>query len=166
MKMNKKLRVIPLAILLALGLQTVASAEERGHFGHGGEIHNFHERDVHVWRGGRWVHDFHDGRLGWWWFAGGMWYFYNAPVYPYPDPYVPSAVIVQQPPAQVYIEQGQPAAPAAPQAAPPAPAAAPQAAPQYWYYCKNPQGYYPYVNQCPVPWQQVPATPNVAPVAP
>ena len=25
-----------------------------------------------------------------------------------------------------------------------------------WYYCQNPAGYYPNVQQCPVPWQLVP----------
>lgn len=29
----------------------------------------------------------------------------------------------------------------------------------YWYYCNNPQGYYPYVKQCPNGWQQVEPTP-------
>ena len=28
---------------------------------------------------------------------------------------------------------------------------------QYWYYCSNPAGYYPYVSQCSLPWQTVPA---------
>jgi hypothetical protein len=28
---------------------------------------------------------------------------------------------------------------------------------QYWYYCSNPAGYYPYVSQCNLPWQTVPA---------
>jgi hypothetical protein len=28
-----------------------------------------------------------------------------------------------------------------------------------WYYCDNPQGYYPYVQQCPGGWNQVPARP-------
>jgi hypothetical protein len=28
---------------------------------------------------------------------------------------------------------------------------------QYWYYCHNPQGYYPYIQQCSVNWQPVPA---------
>jgi hypothetical protein len=27
---------------------------------------------------------------------------------------------------------------------------------QYWYYCSDPAGYYPYVQQCNVPWQPVP----------
>ncbi len=25
----------------------------------------------------------------------------------------------------------------------------------YWYYCPNPPGYYPYVQQCPSPWLTV-----------
>jgi hypothetical protein len=25
----------------------------------------------------------------------------------------------------------------------------------YWYYCQNPQGYYPYVKECPAGWLQV-----------
>ena len=31
----------------------------------------------------------------------------------------------------------------------------PEAQPQYWYYCQSPQGYYPYVQQCPGGWLQV-----------
>jgi hypothetical protein len=36
-----------------------------------------------------------------------------------------------------------------------------QRAPAYWYYCQNPQGYYPYIQQCPNGWMQVvpPASP-------
>ncbi|WP_446810269.1 hypothetical protein ACH50O_01340 [Methylomonas sp. 2BW1-5-20] len=30
----------------------------------------------------------------------------------------------------------------------------------YWYYCNDPAGYYPYVNQCPGGWQQVEPTPQ------
>jgi hypothetical protein len=29
----------------------------------------------------------------------------------------------------------------------------------YGWYCANPPGYYPYVPQCAVPWQQTPAPP-------
>ena len=94
-----------------------------------GEIHRFHERDLGVWRGGRWHQGRHLGRSGWWWVVGPTWYFYPAPVYPYPDPYQPPLV------------------------AAPAPVT-----PEYWYYCNNPQGYYPYVPQCVSGWQRVPAT--------
>jgi hypothetical protein len=34
----------------------------------------------------------------------------------------------------------------------------PYAATQYWYYCSNPAGYYPYVTQCNTGWQTVPAS--------
>jgi hypothetical protein len=39
-------------------------------------------------------------------------------------------------------------------AAPPAPPAT-----AYWHYCAPLGGYYPYVPNCPVPWQLVPTTP-------
>lgn len=29
---------------------------------------------------------------------------------------------------------------------------------QYWYYCSDPAGYYPYVTQCNTTWQTVPAS--------
>lgn len=98
-----------------------------------GDIHHFQGHDFERWRGGAWFHGPHGGRDGWWWVVGPDFYFYPAPVYPYPDPYTPPVVAV---------------------APPVAPAPAPAA--QNWYYCANPQGYYPYVPQCAVPWQAVP----------
>jgi hypothetical protein len=95
------------------------------------DIHRFRHHDFDVWRHGHWHHGWHDGRFGWWWVAGGVWYLYPAPVYPYPDPYVPPPVVVLPPP-------------------PP---------PGFWYYCKNPPGYYPYVPVCYGPWHSIPATP-------
>ena len=102
-----------------------------GHPHHGwhGDIHHFHDHDLVVWRGGRWFHGPHGGQDGWWWIVGGVWYFYPVPVYPYPDPYVPPQAAI----------------------APPAPA-------PVWYYCNNPQGYYPYVPAC-RHWMAVPANP-------
>jgi surface antigen len=61
------------------------------------------------WHGGHWRHDWHDGRFGWWWVVGGgAWYFYPAPVYPYPDPYTPPGVALA-PTAQVAYYCGNPA---------------------------------------------------------
>ena len=80
-----------------------------------------------AWEGGRWRHEVHNGRDGWWWDVGGVWYYYPQPIYPYPDPFVPPVVV--------------------------APAPAPGA--QFWYFCRNPRGYYPYVSRCVVPWQAV-----------
>jgi len=99
--------------------------------------------------------------------------FYPRPYYPtyYGDPYYygyPPAVVYQPPvivtqPAQppVYVEQPQVQVQPQPQvqAAPaPAPAPAQVAAPTqdyYWYHCDKPEGYYPYVKECPGGWQKV-----------
>jgi len=76
-------------------------------------------------------------------FIGPGWGYYG-PAYPYSYPYypaypvyVPPPVVVQSPP--VYLEQS--------------PAPAPTAG--YWYYCDRPEGYYPYVKECPGGWQRV-----------
>ena len=60
-----------------------------------------HDRGWVDWRGGHWFHGPHEGRLGWWWIASNAWYYYSAPVYPYPA-YVP-------PPPAVYYYGGYPA---------------------------------------------------------
>jgi hypothetical protein len=39
----------------------------------------------------------------------------------------------------------------------------------YWYYCRNPEGYYPYVKKCPDGWLPVaplPPTTSTVPTAP
>jgi len=62
-------------------------------------------------------------------------YYYPAPAYYYPPPVV---AVPAAPP--VYVEQGQ------------------QSAPQggdSWYYCAEAKAYYPYVKECPSPWQPV-----------
>ncbi|MCX7174619.1 MAG: hypothetical protein NT159_12000 [Proteobacteria bacterium] len=107
---------------------------------HGGDIHRFHERDIAIWRGGHWRHGRHAGRQGWWWVVGGVWYYYPVMVKPYPDPYLPPLVEMPPPP---------PAAPATS---------------QFWYYCRNPAGYYPYVPSCPTSWEAVPANAPSAPL--
>ena len=57
--------------------------------------------------------------------------------YPYAYPYY-------YPPAPVVVQQ-----------APPAAVVLPPAEPAYWYYCQNPQGYYPYIQSCPHGWMKV-----------
>ena len=121
-----------------------------------GDIRHFDNHDLHRWRSGAWRHGSYGGRIGWWWVAGGMWYYYPQPVYPYPDPYRPPVVVIEQAPPPVVIPV--PVQPA-PQVAP-----APQApAPQFWYYCEAAGSYYPYVPTCPSGWKTVPATPQGAP---
>jgi hypothetical protein len=90
-------------------------------------------------------------------FAGGThWFFsFNIPFgfgwapyaygpWPYPSPYVspyayPYSYPIYSPPIVVQPQ--------------PAPTAS-------WYYCENPQGYYPYVPQCPSGWRAVSPTPR------
>ena len=127
---------IVIGVLVVISLPAFAQ-HRPGHWG-GREIHRFHEHDLGVWRGGRWHHGRHDGRLGWWWIAAGIWYFYPSPVYPYPDPYTPPVVV-------------------APQTTAPA-----QPSTQFWYYCDSAKGYYPYVPSCPEAWRPVPAQPPQA----
>ena len=81
------------------------------------------------------------------WFGAPLFY---APYYYYPRYYYPPAVVYGGPAsAPVYIEQsGAPAAPA-------------QSASAYWYFCRDTQTYYPYVQQCASPWERV--TPQSAP---
>jgi hypothetical protein len=112
------------------------------HEGWHGDIRHFHDRDIELWRGGRWIHGRHGGHFAWWWIAGGVWYLYPSPVYPYPDPYLPPVMIEQQPPVAV--------TPSNPASTEPV---------QYWYHCTNPEGYYPYVPQCLTDWEKVPASP-------
>ncbi|MHC1481207.1 hypothetical protein ACYJW8_13225 [Frateuria aurantia] len=107
--------------------------------GPGGGIHHFQGRDFRhfspadqaMWRGGGWHHEFRNGRWGWWWLVGGMWYWYDQPVYPYPMAI--SSVM--------YADGGMVGGAYGP----------PQ---QVRYYCPN-IGYYPEIPNCPVPFQQV-----------
>ncbi len=145
-------------LLGAVSLSALAQPREREHErdhdrgrgrGWGGDIRHFESHDAVRWRQGYWHHGHHEGRLGWWWVIGGLWYFYPQPVYPYPDPYQPPVVVIQQ---------------SAPVAPAPAPAPAPSvAAPQVWYYCEASSSYYPYVPTCPGGWKVVPATPPTPP---
>ncbi|MFM9434198.1 hypothetical protein ACFDR9_001252 [Janthinobacterium sp. CG_23.3] len=65
---------------------------------------------------------------------GGGWYGDPYFDYPYAYRYRPALVVVEAP---VYVERG--VTPAA----------------GLWYFCSNPQGYYPYVKQCSTPWRTV-----------
>lgn len=153
MTISKRLKLAislaPLLGALALAVPAKAAPPSGGsqhHFegGHGDFHGNFrHDHD----RGGFGFGGFWDPWWGWgpadYW--GGYPYPYYYPPYPYayPDPayYAPPAG-----PAP----QAQAAAPTQFTGAPPQ---------QFWYYCDNPQGYYPYVQNCGAAWRQVAATP-------
>jgi hypothetical protein len=72
----------------------------------------------------------------------GPWYY--PPYYPYPPmvavPTYPN-IVAAQPSPPVYIEKGGEGLPAT--------------SSNYWYYCPDPQGYYPYVQECRTGWLTV-----------
>jgi hypothetical protein len=67
--------------------------------------------------------------------------------YPYPPVVIPPPVIYSPPAPTVYIER-------APE--PGQPAATEQPLAGYWYWCADPQGWYPNVGECAGGWQPVP----------
>jgi hypothetical protein len=86
-------------------------------------------------------------------FLLGSWYYPSPYYYPgryyYPPYYYPPAVVTVPSTPPVYIERAQDAEPAPPSSA-------------SWYYCADPQGYYPYVEKCPGGWQAVAPRPPAA----
>jgi hypothetical protein len=150
------------ALMLAGAAAAVAPAAEAAWYGPGPRSYgppraHFGFGFGPAWRGGRWVHGWHGPRYGWWWTVGSSWYLYPRPVYPYPA-YAP-------PPVDDYYydygadgpgggrDYGQGYAQGS--------GGNPQP-PAYWYFCRNPEGYYPYVHDCD-DWQQEPAQGAVPP---
>lgn len=89
-----------------------------------GDIRQFHDHDFFRWRSGHWSRGVHNNRVGWWWVTNGLWYYYSSPIFPYPNPFIPSGIAVS-----------------------------PSALGQTYYYCDNPAGYYPYVPRCNGAWR-------------
>ncbi|MCF7970717.1 MAG: hypothetical protein K9L22_06065 [Methylococcaceae bacterium] len=134
MKTQRKLSCLILVIYgLFSGLNWAHA--ERAHNGHGhGHGHGSDHRTGGHWRGG----GHRNSSFG---------FYFGAPLYPYPYPYYrysypyyPPTVIVRPSPP-VYIQQ--------------APPATQKNSSEYWYYCNNPEGYYPYIRVCPSGWEQV-----------
>jgi hypothetical protein len=99
----------------------------KGYYHGGGHYHSGSSWRTSIWIGPGW-----GGWTPWW---GPAYYPYRYS-YPYYYPYYPyysdpPAVIQQQPPVYVQPEE------------------------QYWYYCQNPEGYYPYIRKCPGGWMKV-----------
>jgi hypothetical protein len=90
--------------------------------------------------------------FGWGWGAPVFWprpwapVAFGAPIVVAPPVVVQSPpIVIQSAPAPVFAQQQQTQS-------------------SYWYYCPNPQGYYPYVQQCSSSWMQVvPQTPSSGP---
>lgn len=107
------------------------------------------------WRAGYWgprVGVYYGGGPAYW---GGWPYAWNAG---YAWPYAVAPLVVNAAPApQVFIQQE-------PLVAAPAPA---PVEPSYWYYCTQPAGYFPYVQDCSHAWMKVvPQVPGAATTPP
>lgn len=86
------------------------------------------------------------------WIGGPVWGpgYYGPPAYYYPPPvyYSPPPTVVEVPVAPpTYIER----------------TPVQQQSTGVWYYCANPKGYYPYVQNCPGGWRPVTPTPPADP---
>jgi hypothetical protein len=125
-------------VLFLMATYITVNADHRSRW-HRGDIRRFEFHDRASWRAGHWNHTRYSGRLGWWWVVGPSWYFYSEAVYPYPDPYIPSVIVVKS-------------RETAPAPTPPV---------VNWYYCEASKEYYPYVASCPSGWKVVPATPAI-----
>lgn len=112
-----------------------------------------------LYSGINWAHGYGGGHYGGGHYGGhygghvghvhpGFGFYFGGPLYnPYYNyPYYPPAVVAVPATPPVYIQQS----------APPAQQQYPSG---YWYFCDKPQGYYPYIKECPPGWQQVEPTP-------
>jgi hypothetical protein len=140
-------------LVLCTGISAGAWARD-GHGSHGGGPHGSHGGGHNNWSRGGYGHGGHVGShtnfgfyigapLFWWPDA----YYYPSYYYP-PYYYYPRSRVYIEEESPVYIQRNDTAAAST---TPPA---------SYWYYCQNPQGYYPYVKECPGGWMKVvPQTP-------
>ena len=122
------------------------------------------------WRGGYWFHGAYSGRRGWWWVVGPSWYYYPAPVYPYPTQNVTEVIEVQVPgappppaapapapaPAPEHSNFGTPASSAATTDTSPAPSELTSTGKAFTYYCEKTKGYFPTLKSCEEGWVATP----------
>jgi hypothetical protein len=74
------------------------------------------------------------------------WYGFG-PGYSYGYSYPPVIAVPSPPPVYIQQQQVSPSQPQSP-------------AGHYWHYCRDPEGYYPYVRNCPGGWLQVAPQPD------
>ena len=145
--MKKLLLAIFLAITICYISPLEASAGETGTFfsvqytsgyGHGGGHYKagyghgygrgHYGRYRHYYRGHHYRGHHHHGHRYFW--RGSI----VIPWYPYGYPASPPVVIQKEPQVYVQPKQGEE---------------------NYWYYCPDPQGYYPYIRECASGWMKV-----------
>ena len=149
--MNRFLRIsltiVSILMACAMSGQVKDSYGDGGHSS-GGQGHSYGGHGYYYGGHGHYYggHGYYYGWGPGWGVAWGLGYpYYGYPYYPY---YGAAPVIVEQPATEVYMQ------PDLQEAAPSQPVET-----GYWYYCQNPQGYYPYVKQCPNGWMKVVPSP-------
>lgn len=150
MKRFIQMSVMTISILMACALPGEAARgrgaiiTRSGPVGHTTRVGGHFYGGGHYYGGGwRWGPAWSIG----FWGTGYPYYGYPYYDYPYYRYYDAPPVIIEQPPAEVYVE------PDTQQATPEEPI--------YWYFCQEPQGYYPYVKECPNGWMKVvPSAPS------
>lgn len=154
----KQIKVVCLVIVL-IGSITGNCAWARGGGGHGGGFGGGHYGGGFGghYGGGHYGGGYGHGNFGYGGLGLGLGYglgYYGRyggygyggyPYYSYPYYSYPPAVVTVPIAPPVYIQQTPPVVQQNPFG--------------YWYYCNNPEGYYPYIKQCPSGWQQVEPTP-------
>lgn len=142
----KQVLMACLIIILTVSSTPALARGGGGHGGGGGHFGGGHFGGGHFGgHGGGWAYGGHYGGgwgLGVYGLGYGSNYYgsYYSPYYAYP----PAVVVPPAPP--VYIQQAAPATQ--------------NFQPGYWYYCSNPEGYYPYIKVCLNTWQQVEPRPS------
>ncbi len=156
----RKITIASLVIVL-IGLITSTAVWSRDRGYGGGRHHSGHSRSGYgvrrhssVYSGGRYHRGYGSrryGRAGQGGYGhrnhyGNLGFYFNAPIYSYPrqSPYYPPTVITVPATPLVYIRQ---------------PLVAQRYPENYWYYCNNPEGYYPHIKDCRSNWKQVKSTP-------
>ncbi len=127
----KKLGLIFFSVIFTTVMMADVSLADRPHRGRSYYYNDFHRHGIDHWphRGypGVFVRPFHGFRLH----LSTPMIIHRPPVYIHE----PTPVYIQRQ-APVYVDQAQDEA-------------------SYWYYCDNPQGYYPYIKTCPGGWMKV-----------
>jgi len=132
----KKLKIVRVVVILLGSLLTGLAWAHDGHGGGyygGGHYGGYYGGHFHGYGG------FYGRPSVGFYFGPGFGWPYYYPYYPY-YPYSPAITVPSSPPVYIERNPGQPA---------------PQQQSNYWYYCRHPNGYYPYVKECPGGWQQV-----------
>jgi hypothetical protein len=124
--------------------------------GHGGSYQGGHYHGGY-YRGGHYGGWYGGAYWGWPWYAAwpGYYWGYGYPYYGYYGAY--ASYPAYEPAPSVYVEPG-------PSGGAISAAPAPRV---LWYYCNDPAGYYPYVQECNSPWVKVlPPPPTASAQAP